>query len=81
MSHVAHELTAELPDRVEEIARLRQINGHFARLAERYHELNRTIHRMNAGITPVSDETLEQAKKERLALLDEIVAMLDAAKV
>lgn len=81
MSHVAHELAAELPDRADDIARLRQANAHFAGLVDRYHQVNREIHRMNAGITPVADETLEQAKKQRLGLMDEIVAMLDQAKV
>lgn len=45
MSHVPHELAEEFPDKVEKMRELRASNPHFAKIAEQYHELNRTIHR------------------------------------
>jgi uncharacterized protein YdcH (DUF465 family) len=41
--------------------------------------VNREIHRIEAEIDAASDDRLEALKKERLHLLDEIAAMLEAA--
>lgn len=79
MSHVAHELHEEFPEKSETIRRLKGDNAHFARLAEHYHELNRAIHRMEANVEPVADETLEDLKKQRLLLKDEILQLLETA--
>jgi len=79
MSHVAHELHEEFPDHVEAIKALKSANAHFARLVESYHELNRSIHRMETDVEPVADETLELAKKRRLSLKDDIADALAAA--
>jgi hypothetical protein len=76
MSHVAHELNEEFPDKADKIHELRQTNAHFAKLANRYHEVNRAIHRMETNVEPTDDVTLENAKKERLLLIDDIRAML-----
>lgn len=76
MSHVAHELHEEFPDQAEAIHALKAENAHFARLAEEYHTLNRAIHRMETNVEPVDDATLEDAKKKRLALKDEIAGFL-----
>lgn len=78
MSHVPHELHDEFPQAHERIHALKIGNQHFARLAEHYHEVNRAIHRVESELEPTSDETLEQMKKQRLALKDEISGMLSA---
>lgn len=78
MSHTPHELHEEFPDAVEKLHALKTTDHHFARLAERYHELNREIHRIETNIAPASDETLEDLKKQRLHLKDEIAAMIAA---
>ncbi len=78
MSHVAHELTDEFPAKVEAIHQLKASNAHFARIAERYHELNRTLHRMETNVEPADDSTMEGLKKERLKLKDEIAGFLGA---
>jgi uncharacterized protein len=78
MTHVPHELTEEFPERAEAIQALRSSNAHFARLADRYHDLNRTIHRMETNVEPADDLTIEPLKKERLKLKDEIAALLPA---
>lgn len=79
VSHTPHELSAEFPDKVAAISRLKQADAHFARLADRYHAVNREIHRIEAEIAPASDETAETLKKERLHLLDQIAALLSKA--
>lgn len=72
MSHTPHELHEEFPDKVQRIHDLRASDAHFARLADTYHALNREIHRGDTNVEPMDDFHLEDLKKRRLALLDEI---------
>ena len=76
MSHVAHELHEEFPEQAEAIHVLKTENAHFARIAEDYHTLNRAIHRMETNVEPADDETIEDLKRKRLALKDEIAGFL-----
>lgn len=76
MSHVPHELHEEFPQHGERIHALKTTDNHFARLAERYHDVNRAIHRAEAEVEPTSDDLLEELKKQRLRLKDEIATML-----
>lgn len=79
MSHVAHELHEEFPEQAEAIHALKTQNHHFARLAEEYHTLNRAIHRMETNVEPADDATIEDLKKKRLLLKDEIAGFLALA--
>lgn len=79
MSHVAHELHEEFPEKAETIHALKGENAHFARIAEEYHALNRSIHRMEANVEPADDMTIESLKKKRLSLKDEIAQFLATA--
>lgn len=76
MSHTPHELADEFPEAAQKIHALKQENPHFATMAERYHVLNREIHRIDSGIEPASDDRTEALKKERLSLLDAVSALL-----
>lgn len=76
MSHTPHELTEEFPGLAQKIQDLSASNAHFAKLSERYHTLNREIHRGETDVEPMDDMHLEELKKERLALLDEISSHL-----
>lgn len=76
-AHTPHELHDEFPHDAEALHRLKLTNAHFAKLAERHHDVNREIHRIAAEVEAASDERLEALKRERLNLLDEIAAMLD----
>ena len=80
MSHTPHELADEFPQDRDLIHRLKQDDAHFARLAEEYHTVNRTIHRIESEAEAASDERMESLKKERLALADQISAMLAKAR-
>ena len=76
MSHTPHELTEEFPEAADKIHELKESNAHFARLADEYHELNREIHRIETDLEPASDEHQTELRKKRMALKDEIYAML-----
>ncbi len=78
MSHVPHELHEEFPQDVDRLHQLKISNAHFVRLADRYHDVNRAIHRAEAEVEPTSDEALEDMKKQRLHLKDEIASLLRA---
>ena len=45
MSHVPHELAEEFPQHAQRMHDLKQTDGHFARLFDDYHRVNRAVHR------------------------------------
>ena len=73
-----HDLIHELPEYRERIHELKISDHHFARLFGEYHELDHEIHRIEEGIEPTADEYLEEQKKKRLFLKDQLLAMLKA---
>ena len=79
MSHTPHELHEEFPGKADALHALKTGNAHFAKLADEYHEVNREIHRIETEVAPASDEALEELKKTRLQLKDQIAALLVAA--
>ena len=76
MSHVPHELSDDFPESVDLISRLKRENAHFARLAEAYHDVNRQVHRAETDVEPMDDLSQQELRKQRMALKDEIAAML-----
>jgi uncharacterized protein len=78
--HLAHQLTEEFPDAVQILHVLKEQDSHFAHLAETYDKVNETVQRMEANIEPADDFTMEKLKKKRLALIDEIAALLRSQK-
>jgi len=79
MTHVPNELHDAFPEQADALQALKARDGHFQRLAERYRLVNRDIHRIESDVTPASDAVLEDLKKQRLALLDEVATMLARA--
>ncbi|MBO6603609.1 MULTISPECIES: YdcH family protein [Paracoccaceae] len=79
MSHTPHELAEEFPDQVDKIHELKTSDAHFAKLMDAYHEINRAVHRAETGIEPCEELAEVQMRKERLALKDQIAAMLSKA--
>lgn len=75
-----HDLIHELPEYKEQIHELKMSNKHFAHQFEKYHEVDHEIYRIEEGIENTSDEYLEEAKKKRLALKDELFTMIKAAE-
>lgn len=80
MTHVLHDLHAEFRADAELLHRLKLSDAHFQKVAERYQEVNHEIHRIESGIAPTSDQHLEELKKQRLALLDVVAALLAEAR-
>lgn len=76
MSHTPHELADDFPNEKARIQEMRRTSPHFAKLAARYHEINRTIHRMEARIEPVTDATEFALRRERMMLKDQLYSML-----
>ncbi len=76
MSNVPHELAEEFPEHVEKMHEMKLSNAHFAKLFNEYHDLNREIHRAETNIEPTSDFHMEDMRKQRLLLKDEIYGML-----
>jgi hypothetical protein len=76
MSHRPHELQDEFPEFAEKIAEMKQSNGHFARLAEEYDEINRRIHQAETHLAPVGELAEVEMRKKRVALKDELYRML-----
>ncbi|MBO6854837.1 MAG: YdcH family protein [Marivivens sp.] len=77
MSHTPHELAEDFPDKRELIHDLKTSDAHFAQIAEKYHELNRTVHRAETNVEPVDGLYMSELRKERMALKDEIARMLN----
>lgn len=76
MSNVPHELAEEFPEHVAKMHELKVGNAHFAKLFDEYHDLNRAIHRAETNIEPTDDFHMEDMRKQRLRLKDEIFGML-----
>ena len=80
MTHVAHELHDAFPQDGAILHDLKVGNPHFGKLADRYHLLNREIHRIESGIDAASDARVENLKKDRLSILDEVSALIASAR-
>ncbi|MCG6115631.1 MAG: YdcH family protein [Mesorhizobium sp.] len=78
MSHTPHELAEEFPEHADKMHDLKVANGHFARLFDEYHEVNRAVHRAETRVEPTDDVHLEEMRKTRMRLKDEIYGMLTA---
>ena len=76
MSNVPHELAEEFPEHVSKMHELKTGNAHVAKLFDKYHELNRAIHRAETNIEPTDDFHMEDMRKQRLKLKDTIYGML-----
>lgn len=76
MSHTPHELAEEFPDKVEQIHALKQSDAHFRKLHEKYHDVNRAIHRAETLVEPTDDAHEQDLRRQRMALKDEIAKML-----
>jgi len=72
MSNTPNELSEQFPQSIEKMHDLKTSDAHFAKLFDDYHELNRQIHRAETNVEPTDDFHMEDMRKHRLALLDEI---------
>ncbi|MDO9206301.1 YdcH family protein [Methylotenera sp.] len=73
-----HDLVHEFPEHREKIHALKMSNAHFAKLFDAYHVVTKDVERLEGEGVPVSDEVLENQKKERVQLKDQLYSMLIA---
>lgn len=71
-----HDLIHEFPEFKDRIHDLKMNNNHFRRLFDEYHEVDHEVHRIETGAENTSDEILEELKKKRLHLKDQLAEML-----
>ena len=71
-----HELHNEFPEMRDAIDVLKASNAQFARLLASYHRLTGKVEDLEEHDMPVSDFTLEDMKKQRVKLKDELYHML-----
>ncbi len=76
MSLEKHDLIHEIPESKEAIHHLKTSNNHFAKLFDEYHEVDHAVRHFEGGAENTSDEHLEDLKKQRLNLKDQLSGMI-----
>ena len=71
-----HDLYSEFPEMRNAIDTLRAKSGHFAAMFGRYDRLTGKVEDLEEHDMPVADFTLEDMKKMRVKLKDEIYQLL-----
>ncbi len=71
-----HNLQHEFPDMADAIAGLKAANTQFAALFARYNRLTGKVEDLEEQDMPVADFTIEDMKKQRVKLKDEIYLLL-----
>lgn len=71
-----HDLIHEFPEHREIIHTLKMNDRHFAKLFDEYHEVDHEVHRIEQGVENTSDAYLEECKKKRLHLKDQLYAII-----
>lgn len=79
MDFLKHDITSEFPALADKIHTLKTSHQHFAKLYDSYDAINHEITKAETGVVALMDEALEDLKKRRLRLKDEMVQMLHAA--
>ena len=74
-----HTLTNEFPEYREQIRDLKATNPHFAKLFDEYDNVDKAIYRIEEQIETPSDDYTESLKKQRVALKDQLFALLKQA--
>lgn len=76
MTHIHHTLAEEFPEHIQKLHDLKINDQHFVKLHTEYDEVNQEINKAEAGLQAMSDTALEDLKKNRLRLKDEIAKLL-----
>jgi uncharacterized protein len=75
-----HALNREFPELADIVARLKDTDLHFAHLLRQHDAADDQITKDEMGVAPMGDTALEDLKKQRLHLKDELYRMAIAAK-
>ncbi len=71
-----HDLIHEFPEHRERIHQLKVEDSRFAKLFEEYHDVDHEVRRIEMEIEATSDEYLEDKKKQRLLLKDQLHSII-----
>ena len=71
-----HPLVKEFPHYREQIHQLKIKSKRFSKLMGKYEDLDKQVFRIEDGSQPTSDEVVEQLKKERLFLKDQLFELI-----
>ena len=74
-----HDLVHELPEFKANVEALKASDGQFSRLVDEYEEVNRHVVSVESNVEPATDFALEDMKKRRLKLKDQLYDILKAA--
>ncbi|MBC3928132.1 YdcH family protein [Undibacterium sp. CY21W] len=74
-----HPLAMEFPEFKDKIHSLKLQNAHFAKLFGEYDETDKAINRAENDVDHVTDEALENLKKIRISLKDQLFHLLQTA--
>ena len=76
MLNEKHDLIHELPEHRETIHNLKISDTHFSHLFDEYHKIDHEVHRIETNVETTSDEYLEEKKKQRLHLKDQLLLLI-----
>lgn len=76
-----HDLYTEFPDLRDAIDTMKAGSGYFAGLFARYNRLTGKVENLEEHDMPIADFTLEDMKKARVKLKDEIYQLLMAYRL
>ena len=75
-----HELHREFPEFLDVIQTLRSADNSFSRMFDQYHNLTSEVERLEEEDIPVDDFTIEEMKKVRVKLKDDMYKMMVAQR-
>lgn len=76
---LSHVLAVEFPELAASFQKLAQDNGHFAKLMQEYTDLDQQITADEEDVRVLEDEVLENLKKQRMAIKDQLYQAATAA--
>jgi uncharacterized protein len=71
-----HNLIDEFPEHKDKIHDLKMNDHHFRKLFDEYDEVDAEIHRIESGAEATIDDVLNDLRKKRVHLKDELSAIL-----
>lgn len=81
MDLLNHDLSHEFPEYADKIRALKLTDKYFAKLFTQYDEDNYAIAKYEQGVGVITAEALEEMKKQRLKIKDEIYQILQTAEM
>jgi len=75
-----HDLAHEFPEHTEAMHTLKMNDAHFAKQFDEYHSVTNEVEKLERANLPVNDVLVEEMKKQRVALKDELYRALVAHK-